>query len=132
MRQFDVVVASHGGLATALLEAAAMISGQADHATAVGLDPTDSPETYRERLLATITPGRPTLILTDLFGGTPQNVAIAATRSQPVRCISGANLGLVIEALAADEPLGDALVERLVAAARESIVDIAARMAART
>ena len=127
-----MVVASHGGLATALLEAAAMISGPADHATAVGLDPTDSPETYRERLLATITQGRPTLILTDLFGGTPQNVAIAATRSQPVRCISGANLGLVIEALAADEPLGDALVERLVEAARESIVDIAARMAART
>ena len=57
-----MVVASHGGLATALLEAAAMISGPADHATAVGLDPTDSPETYRERLLATITPGRPTLL----------------------------------------------------------------------
>lgn len=131
MRQFDVVIASHGGLGTALLEAAAMITGPADHATAIGLDPTDSPETYRERLLAAVAPGRPTLILTDLFGGTPQNVAIAATRSQPVRCISGANLGLVIEALTADEPLGDALVERLVAAARESIVDIAARMASR-
>ncbi len=126
-----MVIASHGGLGTALLEAAAMITGPADHATAIGLDPTDSPETYRERLLAAVAPGRPTLILTDLFGGTPQNVAIAATRSQPVRCISGANLGLVIEALTADEPLGDALVERLVAAARESIVDIAARMASR-
>lgn len=131
MRQFDVVVASHGGLGTALLEAAAMITGPVEHATAVGLDPADSPETYRERLLAAVAPGRPTLILTDLFGGTPQNVAIAATRSQPVRCISGANLGVVIEALTADEPLGDALVERLVAAARESIVDIAARMASR-
>ncbi|MDH4334819.1 MAG: hypothetical protein OEW24_06110, partial [Chloroflexota bacterium] len=68
---------------------------------------------------------------TDLFGGTPQNVAIAATRAHKVRCISGANLGLVIEALTAGDPLDDALVERLVEAARESIVDIAARMAAR-
>ncbi len=127
-----MVVASHGGLAAALLEAAAMIAGPTEHATAVGLDPSDSPETYRERLLAAVLPGRPTLILTDLFGGTPQNVAIAATRAQQARCISGANLGLVIEALTATEPLDDALVERLVEAARESIVDITARMTART
>lgn len=109
-----------------------MIAGPAEHATAVGLDPSDSPETYRERLLAAMVPERPTLILTDLFGGTPQNVAIAATRAHPARCISGANLGLVIEALTAVEPLDDALIERLLEAARESIVDITARLAART
>lgn len=131
MRQFDLVVASHGGLAAALLDAAAMICGAAEHATAVGLDPTDSPEAYRDRVVAALAPGRPTLILTDLYGGTPQNVAIAATRSADVRCIAGANLGLVIEALTADEPLGDALVARLVASARESIADLAALMAAR-
>lgn len=132
MRQFDLVVASHGGLAAALLDAAAMICGPAAQATAVGLDPSDSPEAYRDRLMAAVNPDRPTLILIDLFGGTPQNVAIAATRSGDVRCIAGANLGLVIEALTADEPLGDALVERLLVSARESIVDLAARMAART
>jgi D-glucosaminate-specific PTS system IIA component len=131
VRQFDLVVASHGGLAAALLDAAAMICGPAEGATAVGLDPSDSPEAYRDRLVAAVAPGRPTLILTDLYGGTPQNVAIVAARSAEVRLISGANLGLLIEALTADEPLGDALVERLVASARDSIVDLAAQMAAR-
>lgn len=131
MRQFDLLVASHGGLAAALLDAAAMICGPAERATAVGLDPTDTPEAYRDRLLAAITPGRPTLILTDLYGGTPQNVAVATARSAELRLISGVNLGLLIEALTADEPLGDALVERLVASARDSIVDLAALLAAR-
>jgi len=128
VRQFDVVVASHGGLAGAMLEAAGMICGAQDGARAVDLRSEDSPESFAERLAAAVDPTRDTLILTDLFGGTPNNVAAAYSRDGAVRCISGANLGLLIEALTAAEPLGDALVERLVNAGRESVVDVSSRL----
>lgn len=133
MRPFDVVIAAHGPLAAALLEAAQMICGAFEAATTVALQPDDTPEAFSERLQGVVDPGRPTLVLTDLYGGTPHNVScVLHRRSTNVRCVAGANLGLVIEALTATDPLDDALVERLVASAREAVVDISSKLAART
>lgn len=128
MRQFDVLVASHGEVAAAMIEAAAMICGGQEGLAAVGLDPSETPETFGARLEAAIDPSRPTLILTDLFGGTPNNVACSALRKSSVRCIAGVNLGLVIEAITSTEPLDDELVARLVEIAREGVVDVASRL----
>lgn len=131
MRPFDVLVASHGPVAASLLAAAEMICGPASHAAAISLEPDDSPESFGERLSAMLDPRRPTLILTDLYGGTPHNVACAlARRDAATRCIAGVNLGLVIEALTSDGPLDDALVDRLVTAARAAVVDASPSVAA--
>jgi D-glucosaminate PTS system EIIA component len=133
VRPFDVVIAAHGPLAAAFLDAAEMICGAFEAAKTVGLQPDDTPEAFLERLTAAVDPERPTLVLTDLFGGTPHNVAcILHRRSATVRCIAGANLGLVIEALTATDPLDDALVERLVASAQEAVVDVSSRLTTRT
>ena len=134
MRPFDVLIASHGPLAAAMVDAAGMICGAMPRVTAVGLAPHDSPESFLERVEQAIDAERPTLILTDLYGGTPHNVlcTLAKRRADQVRLIAGANLGLVIEAVTSDgEPLDDALVERLTALAREAVVDVSARLAAR-
>jgi mannose PTS system EIIA component len=131
VRPFDVLVASHGPVAASLLAAAEMICGSASRAAAVSLEPDDSPESFGERLTSVLDPQRPTLILTDLNGGTPHNVACAlARRGAAIRCIAGVNLGLVIEAITSDEELDDALVERLVTAAREAVVDASPSVAA--
>jgi hypothetical protein len=54
------------------------------------------------------------LVLCDLLGGTPFNVASAIARRSPrVVCLSGANLAMAVEAALADGDLDDALVERL-------------------
>jgi len=128
-----VVIASHGPLASALLEAAEMICGSTDGVTTVSLAADDSPESFADRLRGALAPGQPTLILTDLTGGTPHNVACAVIGSENhlVRCIGGANLGLVIEAITSTEPLDDALVERLTVSSQDSIVDMSSRLAAR-
>lgn len=133
MRPFDVVIAAHGPLAAAMLGAAEMICGAFDHATAIGLEPDETPEALLERLLSSLDAERPTLVLTDLYGGTPHNVActLHRRRTADIRCIAGANLGLVIEALTTHEPLDDALVDRLVASARDAVVDVSSRLAAR-
>lgn len=128
MRPFDVLVVSHGGLADALVAAASMICGEMDGVAAVGLTAEDSPETFAERLAAAIGGRRPTLILSDLYGGTPHNVACGNARRPGVRCISGANLGLLVEAITTSEELDDRLVDRLVTLAREGVVDVASRM----
>lgn len=128
MRPFDVLVVSHGALADAMVAAAFMICGETDGVGAVGLAPDDSPETFAERLAAAIDERRPTLILSDLFGGTPHNVACATARRQGVHCISGANLGLLVEAITTSEELDDHLVDRLVSLAREGVVDVTGRL----
>lgn len=128
VRQFDVLVTSHGDVAAAMIEAAAMICGPQGGARAVALRPEDSPESFSERLAAAIDDERPTLILTDLFGGTPHNVACAFARRRNVWCIAGANLGMVIEALTTGDRLDEDLVGRLVDAAREGVVDVAERL----
>lgn len=129
MRPFDVIVVSHGDLAEAMVASAFMICGKTDGVRTVGLQPTDSPETFSERLVAVLTDGHPTLILSDLYGGTPNNVVMAAARThEMVRGVSGVNLGLVLEAMTADEDLDDELVDRLVTLAREGVLEVTSRV----
>ncbi len=64
------------------------------------------------------------LVLCDLLGGTPFNVASAISRRSPrIVCISGVNLAMAVEAALADGDLDDALVERLLATGRDAIVE---------
>ena len=133
MRDFRILIAAHGDLAGALLATAELISGRLVDVHAIGLQPDDSPETYRERFVtAAGDPGLPLLVLTDLAGGTPHNVALAASRNLPLaHLISGVNLAVLIEAAMCDGALDGALVERLVASGREALVDAGRLLAAR-
>jgi mannose/fructose-specific phosphotransferase system component IIA len=134
MRAFRIVVAAHGDLATGLVSAAQLICGQIDDLAAVGLDPSDSPESFAERLTAAAPdPARPLLLLTDLVGGTPHNVALALVRRRPSAVlISGVNLAVLMEAAMSDEALGPGLVDRLVEAGRSALSDGATLVASRS
>ena len=133
MRDFRIVVAAHGDLAGAFLATAELICGRLDDVHAVGLLPTDSPESFGERLMEAA--GDPTdklLILTDLAGGTPHNVALVATRRLPKAVlISGVNLAVLIEAVTSTDALDGESVERLVASGREALVNPSQMLAAR-
>jgi len=72
------------------------------------------------------------LILTDLAGGTPHNVALVATRRLPKAVlISGVNLAVLIEAVTSTDALDGESVERLVASGREALVNASQMLAAR-
>ncbi len=134
MRAFRIVVAAHGDLATGLVSAAQLICGQIGDLVAVGLDPSDSPESFGARLAAAAPdPAAPLLLLTDLVGGTPHNVAFALARRRPAAVvISGVNLAVLMEAAMTDEALGPALVDRLVEAGRSALSDGASLVASRS
>jgi len=133
MREFRIVVVGHGDLAGALVATAEMICGPLPDVHAVGLLPSDSPESFSERFLETAgDPAGRLLILTDLVGGTPHNVALAATRRLPrALLISGVNLAVLIEAAMSTDALDGESVERLVASGREALVSASQLLAAR-
>ncbi len=129
VRPYRIVVAGHGAFPAALIETAEMICGQIPDAIAVGLGPSETPDRFAERLRPAIGQGaeaspQDVLVLCDLLGGTPYNVAAAvARRSRRVICLSGANLPMLVEAALSRDRLGDPLIERLLEAGRSGIAE---------
>lgn len=125
MRAFRIVVAGHGGLAPALLASAALVCGTLEDAAAVALEPADTPEAFAERLAAACGDGgrtRPLLLLTDLAGGTPHNLAVILARGLPLaHVVAGANLPLLVEAITSIADLDAGSVARLVLAGRDGL-----------
>ena len=102
-----------------------MICGPIADVAAAGLDPTESPDHYTDALRAAIgRDHRRVLVLCDLLGGTPFNVASAIARRSPrIVSISGVNLAMAVEAALADGDLDEALIERLLEVGRSGIVE---------
>jgi mannose/fructose-specific phosphotransferase system component IIA len=130
-----LLLLSHGDLAASALASARMIVGEIEGAEAVGL----RPETPLERLAADVRaaldrigPGRPVLVLADLFGGSCANVAARLGGGRPTRLLCGLNLAMVVEfALSRTDSDLDALAGRVLEAGRKAVVDVDARRAGR-
>ena len=108
-----VVVVTHGQLATELVNSAEMIVGDLPHFTAVSIGWHDDVDRAREeigraieRVQATAAGAEGTpagvLVLSDLFGGTPANLAVTFVSPQ-VEVITGVNLPMLIK-LAKPQP----------------------------
>lgn len=115
----NVVVVSHGDLGAALIRAAEMIAGTQEQLYSVALLPGESPECFAGKLAAALAAiaGQETLVMIDLFGGTPYNVAafrLLADRN--VECVTGANLPMLLEVLLSRD--GAALPELAAVATR--------------
>ncbi len=93
------LVLTHGGLARELVAAAQMISGDSHGIEALSLDWNDGIEEGRRkvaRALEHLDNGDGVLILTDMFGGTPCNVAQSFQRPGRIEIVSGVNLPMVL------------------------------------
>ena len=125
MRAFRIVIAGHGTLPAALLSTTELIVGPIADVAPASLGSDDSPDGYAETLRAVIGhDGSRVLVLCDLLGGTPFNVASAISRRSPrIVCLAGMNLAMCVEAALADGDLDDALVERLLEAGHSGIAE---------
>jgi len=95
-----VVVVTHGQLATELLNAAEMIVGDLPGFAAVSIGWHDDVTVARETIAATLERVRGrlgTLILTDMFGGTPTNLALSFLETGRVEVVTGVNLAMLIK-----------------------------------
>lgn len=99
-----IIVAAHGESAPAFLDTARMILGNTDNVHAVTLLPGEGPEHLIEKYQAIIASAEATetLILVDLFGGSPYNAAARlAAEDSTIDLVSGVNVPMLIETVSA-------------------------------
>ena len=95
-----VVVVTHGQLATELLNAAEMIVGDLPRFAAVSIGWHDDVGDAREDIAQAIERVRGdggVLLLTDMFGGTPSNLAMTFIETNQIEVITGVNLPMLIK-----------------------------------
>jgi PTS system mannose-specific IIA component len=95
-----VVVVTHGQLATELVNAAEMIVGDLPQFTAVSIGWHDEVNDAREDIAQAIERVRGddgVLLLTDMFGGTPSNLAMTFLEKDRLEVITGVNLPMLIK-----------------------------------
>ncbi len=93
------LVVSHGHLAQELVAAAEMIVGEISHIQAVSIgwhDDVNEAHKEIERRIGEVDTGAGVLILTDMFGGTPSNIAFAFHEEGKVDVVTGVNLPMII------------------------------------
>ncbi|HJR09453.1 MAG TPA: PTS sugar transporter subunit IIA [Pyrinomonadaceae bacterium] len=99
-RRVAGVIVTHGQLATELLAAAEMIIGRVAHIAAISIgwhDDVDAAREEIEQAIARVSEGGGVLILTDMFGGTPTNIASMFFVEGEVEVVTGVNLPMVIK-----------------------------------
>ena len=95
-----VVVVTHGQLARELVNAAETIVGDLPRFTAVSIGWHEDTQDAREeiaRAIARVEQDSGVLILTDMFGGTPANLAMTFLTTDRVEVITGVNLPMLIK-----------------------------------
>jgi PTS system mannose-specific IIA component len=94
-----LVLVTHGRLAQEFVVAMEHVVGKQDQVAAISIGPDDDMEERRadiRRAIAEVDGGRGVIVLTDLFGGTPSNLAISLMEAGRVEVIAGINLPMLI------------------------------------
>ncbi|MDR9432294.1 MAG: PTS fructose transporter subunit IIA [Spiribacter sp.] len=125
-----VLLVTHPGVGAALADTAAAIIGHNDLPLAhLSPQEPESPQvtcTRGQSLIETLDQGVGVIILTDAFGATPSNIALALGRTSANPVIAGLNLPMLLRVLNyLDLPL-DVLAQKALSAAQDGILDVKA------
>jgi mannose PTS system EIIA component len=104
------LVVTHGHLGQELVAAAEMIVGEISHIKAVTIgwhDDVNDAQVEIEKHISEVDSGSGVLILTDMFGGTPSNIALSFHNPGTVDILTGVNLPMIIKI--ANQKEGDTL-----------------------
>ena len=115
-----LVLVTHGQLAAEFVRAMEHVVGPQTHVEAICIGPEDDMEARRADIahaIADVDQGRGVILLTDLFGGTPSNLAISLMEPGRVEVIAGVNLPMLIRLEGARKMMK---VQAAVAAARDA------------
>ena len=100
MKKVGGVIVSHGQLANELLAAAETVIGEISHVTAVSIgwhDDVDMANGEVDRAIKSVSKGAGVIVMTDMFGGTPTNIAAMFLSPGEVELVTGVNLPMVIK-----------------------------------
>lgn len=95
-----IILLTHGSLGKSFLETLESIMGEQENVISISIYPNDDPDKKREELYKAIDlmdNGKGVVILTDMFGGTPSNLAMSALGVKPIEVIAGVNLPMLVK-----------------------------------
>jgi mannose PTS system EIIA component len=98
-----ILILTHGDIAEGLATAARSITSESEKIEAVGLGWNEDSELTRRKIeaaIAAVDGPRGVLVLTDMFGGTPSNIAFPFLKEGAVEIVTGVNLPMVLRSLA--------------------------------
>jgi PTS system mannose-specific IIA component len=109
-----LVLVTHGALADEFKLALEHVVGPQEAVETIAIGPDDNMENRREDILKAVDnadDGSGVVILTDMFGGTPSNLAISVMQNRDVEVIAGVNLPMLVKLarVRAEMPIKDAV-----------------------
>ena len=95
-----LVIVTHGRLADEFIHAMEHVVGKQTHIEAISIGPDDRMDERRNDIAAAVErveTGTGVIILTDMFGGTPSNLAISLLQEGKVEVVAGLNLPMLVK-----------------------------------
>lgn len=132
-----ILICSHGSIGPSMIEATQMIYGECRNIACMGLEPTDDIEDWGKELenLVNIFP-KGTIVLLDLFGGTPCNQYLinmagemTAQKKGRICAVSGVNLSMLLEAIEQRESISlEDMPEILTGVGKDAVINVMQKM----
>jgi PTS system mannose-specific IIA component len=94
-----ILVVSHGRLAEALISSVQFLAGNLKRVKGISIWPRDRKEEVKDRIqkgIAEVDDGDGVVILTDVLGGTPTNLALSVLENKEVEVVTGVNLPMLL------------------------------------
>jgi PTS system mannose-specific IIA component len=104
-----IVIVTHGRLAEEMLSATEHVIGPQTHVATICIGPHDDIEQRRNEITEAIRKvdlGRGVVVVTDMFGGTPCNLALTHLQKGKVEVLAGANLPSLVKLVTVRNKLG--------------------------
>ncbi|HBM91327.1 MAG TPA: PTS fructose transporter subunit IIA [Rhodospirillaceae bacterium] len=113
---FGIVLVTHGAIGQEMLSALNQIVGPQEQAKALSIAPDDDMDKCRKIILSSIrevNSGDGVVLLSDMFGGTPSNLALSVMPNTDAVVLAGVNLPVLVKlaALRGEASLLDAVTE---------------------
>ena len=123
-----MILVTHGRLADEFVHAMQHVVGRQDGVATICIGPNDDMEVRRREIadaIRAVDSGQGVIILTDLFGGTPSNLAISLLDAGHVEVIAGINLPMLIRLAGARKAMDVTAAVRAARDAGKSYITIA-------
>ena len=126
-----ILIISHGDLGNSLINCANHVMGKRpEHLVHLGVTIQDDPDVIilnALELLKQLDCGDGVLILSDICGATPCNIATELVNPGKVECLSGVNLSMLLRALTYRDKSLESLVEKALSGGKEGVMRIYSR-----
>lgn len=128
--EFKVIIATHASLCEGYLDACHLIlDTEFEGVETLPFKANMDTEAYEEKLHVLIeqSSARPLLIMTDLLGGTPTNIAAKFSNDQNIEIVTGINLSFVLEVLMLQEngtKLAELNLDQIINNAQKNLISV--------